>query len=145
MLLFDIKVVSAAILGLTSHWGYFLHGEHHKSAPNLASIYMVLTPSVCLYELCLRDFSPSQAFQTAFAVTAAYTGALSTSIAIYRIFLHRICSFPGPFFLRITKLWHSGNTRNGTNHLYLESLNKKYGTFVRTGKSRTLFLETAAR
>lgn len=139
MFLFDIKVTGAAVAGFASHWGYFLHGEHHKSAPTLAYIYLLLVPTIFLCQIYLTNLSPFLAFQEAFSITTAYTAALFTSMSIYRIFFHRIRSFPGPLLACTTKLWHSWKARNGGNHVYLESLHRKYGTFVRTGKLRAPF------
>ncbi|CAG8961693.1 hypothetical protein HYFRA_00006233 [Hymenoscyphus fraxineus] len=130
---YQIKVTSAAIAGIASHWGYFIHREHHKSAPTLAWIYVVLAITIYLHELLFYDFSTLPAFRDSFAFIAAYAGALCTSMSIYRVFFHRTRSFRGPFLCRVTKLWHSWQVRDGTNHLYLESLHRKYGTFVRTG------------
>ncbi|CAG8981415.1 hypothetical protein HYALB_00013918 [Hymenoscyphus albidus] len=133
MPLYKIKITSAAIAGFASHWGYFIHGAHHKSAPTLALIYAALATTKYLHELILYDFSIIPAFQDSFAFIAAYAGALFISMSVYRVFFHRTRSFPGPFLCRVSKLWHSWKVRDGTNHVYLESLQKKYGTFVRTG------------
>ncbi|KAJ5291528.1 cytochrome P450 [Penicillium angulare] len=57
-----------------------------------------------------------------------------SSIIIYRLFFHRLRHFPGPRLGAASKLWSVYKCRDSRNHLFLDELNKKYGTFVRTGQ-----------
>ena len=45
-------VLWAAILGLLSHWKYFIHGEHHMLAPVSGCLFVALLP--ILYRLKLH-------------------------------------------------------------------------------------------
>jgi hypothetical protein len=62
-------------------------------------------------------------FALAFSVGVAYV----VVTAVYRIFFHPLASFPGPFWARLTVFpswWH---TRTGDRHIWLYSLQEKYG------------------
>ncbi|KAJ5936120.1 benzoate 4-monooxygenase cytochrome P450 [Penicillium verhagenii] len=65
----------------------------------------------------------------------AYLVALFSSITTYRLFFHRLNSFPGPIWARISKIGHVWKARKSQNHLFLKEMREKYGDFVRTGPS----------
>lgn len=69
-------------------------------------------------------------------MSSGYLPGLLFSIIIYRFFFHQLTqtAFPGPWYARITKLWHVWAYRDSRNHVVLDGLQKKYGDFVRTGK-----------
>lgn len=130
----DAELIISAVLGVTSHWAYFIHGEHHNSAPFLAQLYIVLVLAASLYQLHKHNYATLPALRGATAMTGVYVISLFTSMTIYRVFFHQLRSFPGPSFARVSKLWHAWKMRGLKNYLLMEKLNHKYGAFVRTGK-----------
>lgn len=127
--------VAAAILGIVSHWTYYIRGEHHMNAPALGRLYLGTSLTIFVAELCLSGCTFIQAWKNVSIITGAYSSALFASMTVYRLLFHRLRSFPGPYSARVSKIWHSWQARYSTNHLLLEDLRKQYGTFVRTGRS----------
>lgn len=65
----------------------------------------------------------------------SYVVGLFGSIGVYRTFFHRLRHFPGPRGAALSKLWQVWKCRDSNNHLILDDLYKRYGPFVRTGRS----------
>lgn len=123
----------AAVFGIMSHWGYFIHGEYHMWAPVYGFLLVAVIPPLYLLEFKIHKDDASQAAYSVLEVLAAYLLPLFTSIIAYRLFFHRLRHFPGPIGARISKLWHTWQVREAKNHLVLDKLYHEYGTFVRTG------------
>ena len=66
-------------------------------------------------------------------VNVTYLTALSASIAIYRVFFHRLRQFPGPMGAKITKLYGVYMSRDSRYIDGLHALHQKYGDIVRIG------------
>ncbi|KAL2813351.1 benzoate 4-monooxygenase cytochrome P450 [Aspergillus cavernicola] len=112
-----------AVVGLGAHHGLFIHGEWHIQAP-----FILVAHLIGFLYLALM-------IATGWQIISGYLLALFSSIAIYRLFFHRLKHFPGPFLASTTKIWHVWKARNSTNHFFLKRLQREYGDFVRTGPS----------
>jgi cytochrome P450 len=64
-----------------------------------------------------------------------------TSKIFYNIFLHPLRSFPGPFLGRATLIEYQRQLLKGYNHLWIQSLHKKYGPVVRISPNVLSFIE----
>lgn len=123
----------AGILGLLAHQLLFIRGEWHLLAPTVLSIHVVLALLLVGAEFQLSG-NTNGINVNALASVACYLISLFTSIAIYRIYFHRLRHFPGPRLAAVSKLWHVWQCRDSRNHLVLERLRQEYGSFVRTGE-----------
>ena len=130
----EMIVPSVAIAGFASHLLYYIRGEHHLNASLLFYIYITLAAAILVYHFQINDYAFIEAGQNTSVIIAVYALPLFASIIIYRVFFHRLSSFPGPFLARISKLWHVYHVRYSQNHQFLNNLHKQYGPFVRTGK-----------
>ncbi|KAL9082807.1 MAG: hypothetical protein Q9165_008775 [Trypethelium subeluteriae] len=62
----------------------------------------------------------------------------------YRVAFHPARRFPGPFWARVTKLYHGSSVRRLDGCFFLERLRQQYGDFVRTGPNEiTIFTPDA--
>ncbi|PMD67138.1 cytochrome P450 monooxygenase-like protein [Hyaloscypha bicolor E] len=124
-----------AVLGVSSHLGYFIHGEHHRQAVRL---FTVLTTSpVAIFILISKLDEPASitfaAQKTAIAMLS-YLASLIASILTYRIFFHPLRHFPGPFTAKLTKLSHVLRLlEKSDNYIQADQLHKEYGDVVRIG------------
>ncbi|CAH0051225.1 unnamed protein product, partial [Clonostachys solani] len=129
------QVIAPLILGVTLHLGLFIRGEWGLYAASVASGHAVLFALVLARQLVI---APALWYVSAIPI-AAYLFGLLASMTVYRLFFHRLRSFPGPRLAAVTKLWHMWKCRTAQNHLVLDSL-RHYGPFVRTGPSEiTIF------
>ncbi|KNG46187.1 cytochrome p450 [Stemphylium lycopersici] len=75
----------------------------------------------------------------ALAIWACFLVGVYASLLTYRLFLHPLNRFPGPFAARISDLWLSLQLGGHDMHRLSEQLTTAYGDFVRVGSS-TLML-----
>ncbi|RDW95068.1 hypothetical protein BP5796_00831 [Coleophoma crateriformis] len=78
------------------------------------------------------------------ADTAFNTG-LTTSLALYRLFFHRLRNFPGPVFAKLSR-FHATilAARNIQYNVEVRKLHEKYGDFVRTGPREISIMRASA-
>ncbi|KAL1979470.1 hypothetical protein VTN96DRAFT_5729 [Rasamsonia emersonii] len=67
-------------------------------------------------------------------VNAAFNVGLFGSIAIYRLYFHRLHCFPGPWGAKLSRLWALRVAAKNVRFAFeVEKLHKQYGDFVRIG------------
>jgi hypothetical protein len=133
MLTPEMLVSLGAFLGVGSHLGFFIHGEHHMHAVRL---FLLLITSPFAIFIFVARFDESVAIKAATQKTAtvvcSYLVSLTASILIYRIFVHPLRQFPGPFAAKLTKLSHVLRLlKKSDNYAQTDCLHKKYGDIVR--------------
>lgn len=129
-----LSIALATSIGIATHLAVFIRGEWHLSASHILAIHIVVfvSGSIVWYWFDPRDLL--EQCHCACILGFAYLAGLLGSIAVYRLFFHRLRHFPGPRLAALTKLWHVFKCRDSRNHLVLDALYKEYGTIVRTGK-----------
>jgi hypothetical protein len=70
------------------------------------------------------------------AALGGFTIGLTTSLVVYRFFLHRCRRFPGPVLAKLTR-FHAAYLNAQEEQFYekLGDMHQKYGDFVRVGKA----------
>ena len=123
----------AALLGLITHL-LFIRGEHHEEGPLWLRLYILVPIILFAGQLASGHAQAQEAAIAVLWVMISFSASLTTSVLIYRIFFHRLGSFPGPFLAKTTKFWHvSKVVQKSDNFRQLDTLYHKYGDFVRTG------------
>lgn len=126
--------LQAGLIGVAAHLGVFIRGEWHLLAPVVVLAHIVMFWVL----LTVRAFSSIRqegiaAVVEPICISMSYLIGIIGSISVYRLFFHRLRAFPGPRMAAWTKLWHVYECRDFRNHLKLDELHHKYGSFVRTG------------
>lgn len=135
-------LAGSATAGLVAHHGFFIHGEWHLRVPSIVFGHVALA-ALTLY--CVPVIAASSSgdqvvvqvhyLRLCTGMYACYLTALFASVTIYRLLFHKLKHFPGPKLAAVSKLWQVWHARHATNHLVMQGLYKKYGQFVRSGKS----------
>lgn len=139
----EIPLLYLAVVGLTigilSHVGYFMRGEHHRLAYQFF-LAAVTFPVLSVASLVFLQTPILQSVKLTATFYYSYMTGLYGSIFVYRGFLHRLHSFPGPFWAKIWRLWFvSQVAARLDNFKVLDRLHQEYGTYVRVGKNQTSF------
>ena len=129
----EVVALVGTTLGVASHLGYFIHGEHHMQVAWISAVFIV-APLALFVTLSkyIEDNPYLEAGKITAVAAGSYFTALSTSILIYRAFFHPLHNFPGPFTAKLSKVTHVLRiAKNSQNYLQNEQLFEKYGQFVR--------------
>jgi cytochrome P450 len=132
----SISQVSAtfASLGLASHLGYFIRGEHQVKAPKLF-IAALISPCIAIWALThYGDVPLAHAARLSFAAWGSYLATVFASTLVYRAFFHPLRHYPGPRLAKLSQFYHMFMIRDkGDNYRYIHDMHAKYGEFVRIG------------
>ena len=128
----------SAAVGILSHICIFIRGEHHLRAPFLFRLYVFLAVALFLSQNLILSYNVREAAYISALLISIYAAALFSSMTIYRIFFHRLRSFPGPPLAKVSKLWHMSKVLDAKQYLFLDSLREQYGDYVRTGTTACL-------
>lgn len=129
----QLVAIVGTTLGVASHLGYFIHGEHHMQATKIFGFF-IIAPLVIFFTA--SRYTESNSYLEAGKITAVAAGsyftAMSLSILMYRAFFHPLRNFPGPFSARLSKLVHVFRiAKNSRNYVLADQMFEKYGEFVR--------------
>ncbi|KAI8633819.1 cytochrome P450 [Xylariaceae sp. FL1651] len=126
---------AGVVTGLLLHHGLFINGEWHLSGPHIVVIHASIFAALIAAKSYYHNSPSGSVFGSLVMASWWYLATLIASIVVYRVFFHRLSKarFAGPWYARVTKLWHVYASRRSQNHLVLEALHEQYGDFVRTG------------
>ncbi|KAI2995014.1 hypothetical protein CBS147346_10164 [Aspergillus niger] len=117
--------------GALSYHLFFKHEEHHlrivRYIQVLAATFLGMV--VCFQHGNRLDFNSS--LTQAARIQGSFLSGYYTSILIYRIFLHPLNCFPGPFGCKITSLFLPVIFRHSDGFRQVQRLHDQYGPFVR--------------
>ena len=94
----DIKstISLSALIGVTSHLGYFIRGEHHLKAPRYNRIGVVTLFAIVGMQLSDLHLGLAVGLANTACISLSYLKALYTSMLLCRQFLHPPRHFTGP-------------------------------------------------
>lgn len=135
----EALLIAVGILsGVVIHVTIFIKSEWHLQAPHIFLQFCALYIASPILANILQASLAGDIFHGITTWAYGYLAGLVTSILVYRTILHPLTTagYPGPWYAKVSKIWHVWAARNSKNHLVLDELHKKYGAFVRTGMNR---------
>lgn len=127
-------VLSATTLGVLSHVSIFRSLPVEEHLYSLLSFYAAVVIAVAIAYLSLTEFSPIQALFRIGCIASAFNAGLASSIAIYRLFFHRLRAFPGPWLSKLSRFYDAYLAgRNVQYNVEIARMHHEYGDFIRTG------------
>ncbi|KAF6812374.1 L-ornithine-N5-monooxygenase [Colletotrichum musicola] len=127
----NVSCAVAAVVGLLSHWTYFIRGARSMNVVNIVTFHLLALGLLVLKTTSSLGFYDG--LLTYFAISASYFAALFASIGVYRLIFHPLRRFPGPFQAKVTKLYIPWINLDWKLHEYYLEMHQKYGDFVRVG------------
>lgn len=133
-----LLIVVGFLSGIVIHVTIFIWSEWHLQAAQIFLQFCALYIASPILANVLQGSLAGEIFHAIVTWGYGYLAGLVTSILVYRTVLHPLtrAGYPGPWYAKVTKIWHVWAARNSKNHLVLDGLYKKYGAFVRTGMNR---------
>ncbi|KAJ5279194.1 hypothetical protein N7478_004566 [Penicillium angulare] len=138
LLLSDWAQDPGSIAVAFSSLGFLLHlnlipFEIDESTPLLASAFVLFWIGLATIFVRFLELSVFSAILNTFLAVSSFTGALATSMTMYRVFFHRLRDFHGPLGAKISRFFvMSDISKSGLRyHVELEKMHQKYGDFVR--------------
>jgi tryprostatin B 6-hydroxylase len=125
-----------AAAGVASHLLYFIRGDHNRYAHRWITRALSGIAALAIAVLYLVQHDVLRAATLTALLAPSYFAGLHASIAVYRLFFHPLRRFPGPFWARLSNLYHLYMIRRSDNYLVMQRLHARYGPIVRTGRCR---------
>lgn len=136
----------AAAAGVASHLFVFIQGEYRIHATYVLGSYVLLVIGAHAYNI-LGNSATKHISLTPGQISllqAICFASLLTSITAYRLLFHRTGCFLGPKLAVLVKVYHAFQARDSKQHLWLDSLHKRYGDYVRMGPNEITIFDPAA-
>lgn len=140
-----------AVAGLSSHLFYWIQGERTNKEIRIW-LYFHYLVNIILF-LVIHHYAGGslsilvflRSIAMVFNLNICFYGPLFVSILIYRAFFHRLHRFPGPSYLKMSKLVALYcDSKKSQNHLRIWDLHRKYGDIVRIGPQELSILDATA-
>ncbi|RDA87654.1 hypothetical protein CP532_3784 [Ophiocordyceps camponoti-leonardi (nom. inval.)] len=122
--------------GIAVYAVIFRRGEWHMQAPRLVGCGMALTAATTCWLVWLTPSAPWLALKTTIWLVFVWLAGLCSSMITYRVALHPLRRFPGPFAARFTNFYVAAlELERQQGYREVRKLHDTYGDFVRLGPS----------
>ncbi|KAF2721077.1 putative P450 monooxygenase [Polychaeton citri CBS 116435] len=129
------ELLYVSLAGVATHRFYFKHGEHHMWGMTYILLFLLVFVLSIAGLVRLHHYPINSAIKSVSVLATTYFTGLYTSLAIYRLYFHPLCIFPGPWQARLSSLWLMSRMLNFDAYHKLEALHKQYGRYVVVGSN----------
>ena len=120
-------------LGILPHVAWFIRGEHDFYSRKYAFVWAA-SQAVGFHALTkLAEQTWPVACVSLLLLSLVYFTSVFASMAVYRVFFHRLKRFPGPLSWRINKLAQVIANPDSKGYRHLHRLHERYGDYVCIG------------
>ncbi len=107
---------------------------------HLLALSTVALSGLAYAHLALGETGLLEVAAKALLVAVSFNTGLAGSILVYRLFFHRLRSFPGPLGAKISRFYTVKLAAKSCQYnLEVAKMHEKYGDFVRTGLDPSIF------
>jgi uncharacterized membrane protein YagU involved in acid resistance len=132
-----IKTLLALVYcaGVLSHILLFRRSEWDRHSPKLVLTYVSINIFTFFTFIFTCNYSVTSCLFETSLISCGLTSGMFTSMIVYRLILHPLTAFPGPFAARISSAW-AFREQWPDLKLYtkLRNMHDHYGDFVRISK-----------
>ncbi|KAL4790449.1 cytochrome P450 [Aspergillus venezuelensis] len=127
---------TAALLGVVSYLCYFRRGEHHFHTLFYCKTLLFMFTVAVITLVYGTERNAFDAISQIFSIVCYYIIGVFSCLTLYNLFLHPLRKFPGPLGAKVSTFWLSAQVAQKRNAFqYIHHLHKRYGPFVRVGRS----------
>ncbi|OJJ07200.1 hypothetical protein ASPVEDRAFT_88453 [Aspergillus versicolor CBS 583.65] len=138
-------ILSSAVLGGLSHVSIFRSLPVEEHLYPLLAFYAAAAVAVAIAYLSITENSPAQALFRLGCITSAFNTGLASSIAIYRLFFHRLHRFPGPWLSKVSRFYDAYLAGKDVQYnVEIARMHQEYGDFIRTGPREICIVRKSA-
>lgn len=128
-------ILSAVATGVGAHCLFFNRGEHHMYPIKYMQLFFLICAGSSIYLSSVAGLSPLAAASTVSALAFSWLVGVYSSLLVYRLWLHPLARFPGPWQARLSDLWLSTKLSNLDGYYVINDFHQKYGKYVRVGSN----------
>jgi len=140
--LHDPLIQSIALgTGILLYTTIYRYGEWDMFVPKLVAIYGILGLGLVVWNQISNVHRQSlftlvvDDIKTVMILETLHFLGIAVSMAVYRVFFHRLGKFPGPFWARVSNFYITGLSAKSLHlHLEVQALHNQYGDLIRVGK-----------
>ncbi|USW53761.1 Putative cytochrome P450 [Septoria linicola] len=137
------SVLLATAAGVASHVFYFRIGEHHMYPIKYVQAFFAACVGSVLYLSNYGGMPRNEAVSRVSVLAVSWLFGIYSSLLVYRLFLHPLAKFPGPWQARVSNLWLSSKLSGLDGYYLIDHFHKKYGKYVRTGSNSLSIIDPA--
>ncbi|KAI0016900.1 cytochrome P450 [Xylariomycetidae sp. FL0641] len=123
--------------GVAFHWAIARPFYIDPHAPQLIQLWLLGVLLIALVDgntFSSHESPPLASLGHALGLCTLFNAGAFTSIAIYRLWFHRLRKFPGPTAAKLTRFWAWRQAAKTLQwHVVVQKLHEKHGDFVRIG------------
>jgi cytochrome P450 family 628 len=122
------------LIGVALHVFVLRKGEWDLAVFKMLTAAAISPLVLATWQAMLHGMAFSSALWRSYRAVGISIFGIYLSLTIYRVGLHRLNRFPGPFLARVSSFYITGVVfKRHQEYLVLEELHKQYGDVVRIG------------